>query len=159
MDYSKGVSAARDQLALVLGFFPRVDAKLSVVLGIDIAMLGYMASKVPPWSSIGQSAWIALGTTTVLLVASLWHLYQGSFPNLEGGGGSLVYFGEIAKRTEARFIEEYRALTEEGLAKDLLGQAWRNSEILRQKFSHLVWAYRFMGLASFAWASALVLLQ
>ncbi len=38
---------ARDQLNLVLGFFPRVDAKASVVLAVDTGMAGYLASRLP----------------------------------------------------------------------------------------------------------------
>lgn len=41
------IDLARDQLNRVLGFFPRVDAKISVLLSVAIAMLALLASKAP----------------------------------------------------------------------------------------------------------------
>jgi hypothetical protein len=43
---------------------------------------------------------------------SLWNLYNGAFPNLKSGNSSLIYFTEIAKRTEAKFIDEFTAQSE-----------------------------------------------
>jgi hypothetical protein len=58
-------SVAKDQLNLVLSFFSRVDAKASVVLGVDTAMAGYLAVRMPslktmpgpwgrPWGQTGR---------------------------------------------------------------------------------------------------------
>jgi hypothetical protein len=41
---------------------------------------------------------------------------------------------EIAKRTESAYVKETRAVNEEQFADDVLGQVWRNSEILAAKF-------------------------
>lgn len=149
---------AREQLTTILSFFPRVDAKFSVVLGVDVAMLGYLAGRLSPFGTIGWIPWVAVGSAVVCLSTSLWHLYQGSFPQLDGGASSLIYFGEIAKRTELKYADEYLALSQEALTKDLLGQVWRNSAILSLKFSHLVWAYRFMALGIIPWLLSLALL-
>lgn len=159
MDSEARLKSARDQLALVLSFFPRVDAKLSVVLGIDLAMLGFLASRLPDISVAGH--WI-LGTsaaTTLLIGFSLWHLYEGSFPSLAGGNGSLVYFRAIAERTEAKYIAEYNALSSDLMSSDVLGQVWRNSEILRKKFDSLVAAYKCMAIAVIFWLTSLVLIH
>ena len=69
----------------------------------------------------------------------------------------MVYFREIAKRTEAKFIDEFAAQSETDYAKDMLGQAWRNSEILTEKFDRLKWAFLFMAIAAIPWAFSLVL--
>ena len=39
-----------------------------------------------------------------MIAASLWFLYRVAFPALDGGHESLIYFREIAKRTESSFI-------------------------------------------------------
>ena len=44
---SDRVSAAWQQLNLVLGFFSRVDTKLSVGLGINLGMLAMIATRLP----------------------------------------------------------------------------------------------------------------
>jgi len=59
-----------------------------------------------------------------------------------------VYFREIAKRTEAKFIDEFLAQDETVYVKDVLGQVWRNSQILDEKFNHLKRAFVFMALAA-----------
>ena len=58
--------------------------------------------KVTAWMAIPPS--IAAG----LLVASYIFLYRGGFPNINGGHASTIYFKEIAKRTEAKFIEPFK---------------------------------------------------
>jgi hypothetical protein len=148
---------ARDQLNLVLSFFPRVESKSSVLLAIDTSMLGFLATKAPRWQ--GCSTWMAVAATlTVLLLsASIVMLYRGAFPQLSGGHGSLIYFREIANRTEHRFVEEFKAQTDEQYVNDLLGQAWRNSEILRTKFDCLKHAFAFMALAILPWLTTIVL--
>lgn len=150
-------SVAKDQLSLVLSFFSRVDAKASVVLGVDTAMAGYLAGRMP--SLMALPYWQTLFPLAAFLLIgnSIWQLYKGAFPNLTGGSSSLVYFREIAKRTEAKFIDEFMAQDETSHAKDLLGQAWRNSEILVEKFGHLRLAFVFMALAVFPWAVSLAI--
>lgn len=150
------VATARNQLDLVLGFFPRIDAKHSVVLGLDLGMLGVLASKMASsWTAVSGVAWYAVVGFAVALIFSFFQLYRGSYPNIKGGEGSIIFFGHIAGQTEHRFIEAYKALTNERLADELLGQAWRNSKILHEKISALRWAYISMAVAVVPWALAL----
>ncbi len=157
MTSQEQLNAAREQLRMVLDFFGRVETKPSVVLGVDLAMLGFLASKIPTAAHVPTAGWIAAGVFAFLNGGSLWNLYRASAPQLEGGHDSLVYFREIAKRTEVGFVDEFRRLTEDALAKDVLGQVWRNSQILRIKFDCLVLAYRFMAVSIAAWVVALVI--
>lgn len=148
-------SIARDQLKLVLDFFHRVDAKASVVLAVDTGMAGYLASHLPSLGTMPIWQMLAPLLAFALVGNSLWHLYKGAFPNLAGGNLSLVYFREIAKRTEAKFIDEFAAQSESDYAKDVLGQVWRNSEILIDKFNRLKLAFIFMALAVLPWVISL----
>ena len=153
----KQLAASRDQLNLVLNFFSRVDTKLSVVLGIDLGMAGLLVSKTPADADVWAGAWVVVGIFVTLWTISLFHLYRGSFPNIDGGHGSLVFFREVARRTEGEYCEAFRVLSMNDLADDLLRQAWRNSVILRDKFNHLRWAYIFMALAIIPWLFAVAL--
>jgi Family of unknown function (DUF5706) len=145
------VKDAREQLSLVLGFFPRVDAKASVVLAINTGMLAVLSSHAAPLSSMTIGAIIATSLSILMFAGSFWFLYKIAFPALRGGQQSLVYFREIANRTEARFIDEFIAQDENARLKDLLGQVWRNSEILKMKFDALRWAFVLMALAIVPW--------
>jgi hypothetical protein len=157
MNAEKAAHASRDQLNLVLSFFPRVESKSSVLLAIDTSMLGFLAAKAPRLQEFSTWTGLAAILTVLLLSASIVLLYRGAFPQLSGGHGSLIYFREIANRTEHRFVEEFRAQSEEQYVNDVLGQAWRNSEILRTKFDCLKHAFTFMALAILPWLTTIVL--
>lgn len=157
VESEKLISACKDELQLVLGFFSRVDSRSSVVLAIDTGMAAFLAGSAPPMHSF--SAWMVIASiaTILLLGVSIVFLYFGSAPNLKGGEESLVYFAEIAKHREHKFIEDFKAQSEEDYANDLLGQAWRNAKILSIKFHCLKWAFRFMAFAIAPWLVSLAL--
>jgi len=152
------LESSSKQLDRVLGFFPRVETKASVLLAVDTGMLAFLAAKLPPirvltWPEIAVAA-----AAFLLLGASFWHLYKGAFPKLEGGAESLVYFREIAKRREAPFIEAFSKQTPKEHAHDLLGQAWRNAQILTTKYDHVRLAFVFLALAVPLWVASLVII-
>jgi hypothetical protein len=148
---------ARDQLSLVLSFFSRVDAKASALLAIDTGMLALLTSKAPPLTTMLVLSYALAGVTAAMLGGSLWFLYRVAFPSLDGGHQSLIYFREIARRTETNFIDDFRAEEEESRVKDLLGQVWRNSCILTAKFDALKWAFILMALAIIPWGATVAL--
>lgn len=148
---------AETQLDRVLAFFSRADAKGSVLLAVDTGMLAILASNYPLSGSFDRMLLITL-IPVLLIGISLWHLYMGAFPSLKGGHDSLIYFREIAKRTESRFIEQFTTQSEEAYLNDLLSQIWRNSEILKEKFNHISSAFNWMALAILPWLGSLVLL-
>ena len=148
---------ARDQLNLILSFFPRVDAKLSTILAIDTGMLAALSAVVPHPHEVTRWMMIPAIVAVLLLFASYVYLYRGGFPNVKGGSASIVYFKEIARRTESKFINEYCAHTHESLRCDVLGQVWRNAEILTEKFRCLKIAFILMALAAIPWVASLAL--
>jgi hypothetical protein len=148
--------ASKDQLNLVLSFFSRVDTKLSVVLALDTGMLAVLGTDSPPLKAYSWPMLVAVAITVALLAVSIVFLYRGGFPTLKGGQASLIYFREVAKRTEHKFIEEFKAQTDEQHVNDMLGQAWRNSEILTIKFDSLKAAFTLLALAIIPWIVSLV---
>jgi hypothetical protein len=155
MTNQQRLDLAKDQLNRTLGFFPRLDAKHSVVLAVDTGMLAFLFTRMPDWHVI--TGWFAVAPViaVVLLALSIWCLYRGSEPALTGGHESVLYFREIAKRTESQYIDAVREISEEGYLKDLLAQVWRNSEILTAKFTHLKNALNLLALAILPWLIAL----
>ena len=69
----------------------------------------------------------------------------------------MIYFREIAKRTEAKFIDEFMAQSDDAHIRDLLGQAWRNSEILKMKFDAIKIAFILSAIALLPWTAFLAL--
>ncbi len=145
---------AKDNLSRVLGFFPRVDTVSSIVLAVDVSALALLASNAPPLN--GLDGWAVLALVAVVLIGlSLYHLYKGAFPRLDGGPLSLIYFREIANRKEAEFTKAFKEQDEEFYLNDLISQVWRNSEILTQKFNHLNYAFTFLALSVVPWLISL----
>jgi hypothetical protein len=158
MENQQLIDLARDQLSRVLGFFPRVDAKSSVLLSVNIAMLALLAGRAPlnqlRWNSLSALvAFLALA----LIAISLIFLYQASFPRLVGGQDSLLYFRGIAARKESAFIDEFSAQSEQAYIKDMLSQIWRNSEILKQKYDHIKYSFITLICALPPWFIALAM--
>jgi hypothetical protein len=150
-------TASKDQLNLVLSFFSRVDSKLSVVLAIDTGMLAVLGADAPPLKALSWAMMVFAGFAVALIGVSIAFLYRGAFPSLKGGNSSLIYFREIAKRTEHQFIEQFKQQNDEQHVDDLLAQVWRNSEILKAKFDALKAAFTFLALALVPWLAALAL--
>ena len=151
-------AAARDQLNRTLTFFPRVDGKASVLLAVNTSMMAVLATRAFPYTQLRWEL-LPIGLAIVGLIASLWNLYRQGFPHLDGGQNSRLYFREIAGRTEAGYIADWQKMTDEDYLQDLLGQVWRNSQILKIKFGHLRNAFVALAFALVPWVVALALLS
>jgi hypothetical protein len=134
-----------------------VDSKLSVVLAVNTGMLAVLGADAPPINALSWAMVISAGLAVALLGVSIVFLYRGAFPRLKGGTASLIYFREIANRTENEFIEQFKNNDDEQHVNDLLGQVWRNSEILKAKFDALKTAFTLLALALIPWLAALAL--
>ncbi|MGC1271582.1 MAG: Pycsar system effector family protein [Croceibacterium sp.] len=138
------LDALQRQLDRVLGFIPRVEARINGLFGVNTFLLAIGALNV---SAGDLKLWYVTvpGAAFVgCMIISYAFLYRANFPDDRGGHGSLIFFKEIQKRTEAGYQAELLACTEENFRNDLIGQIWRNSEILCDKYqgvkSAIVWA-------------------
>lgn len=151
------LDVASKQLERVLSFFPRVETKISALFAVDVAMLALLAINVSANDAAVLYLALFYGLAVLALGVSIWFLYQASFPQLKGGSNSLVYFKEIARRTEANYIEEMRSTQVDRYADDVLGQVWRNSEILTAKFHGVRYAFISTALGVPVWFLALII--
>lgn len=100
MDDKEIIDNSKDQLNRLLTFFSRVDTQSSVLLTVNIGMLGFLAANSLPLHKFTGPIGFFVALPVSLIAGSLWNLYRGAFPQLTGGHKSLVYFREIAKRSE-----------------------------------------------------------
>jgi hypothetical protein len=159
MDTKDKIKIAESDLARVLSFFPRVDAKASVLLGVDVGMLAVLLLNAPPFRTLDVLTTLVLLVPSLMIGWSLVHLYLNAFPQLDGGDNSLIYFREIAKRTEISYMDDFSKIDEDSYLKDLTSQIWRNSEILKKKFDNLRRAFNIFAITVIPWSIALLIMS
>ncbi|RUP07943.1 Pycsar system effector family protein [Hyphomicrobium sp.] len=147
--------AASDQLNRILGFFARVENKSNAIFATNTGMLAVLGvhlqwSSLPIWYIV-----IPAVVGAVLLGVSFVFLYLAASPQTKGGTGSLVYFKEIANRTEADFLAEIKSCSREKYVDQMFAQVWRNAEILTQKFLYVKYAFFCTAGAMLPWLIAL----
>jgi Family of unknown function (DUF5706) len=148
--------AATDQLNRVLGFFARIENKSSALFAINTGMAALFGVHLQ-WANLAVWYIAIPGIATVgLIAASLLYLYFAANPQLNGGARSIVYFREIAARTEADYLKEMKACSAENYTDQLLAQVWRNSEILSQKFDYVRRAFICTAAGVLPWAFTLL---
>lgn len=95
----KDIDIIQRQLDRVLGFFPRVEARIATLFGVNtliliIAALNLSAGDLRLWYVTVPVSALLIG-----LLVSYYHLFRANFPDDNGGEKSLVFFKEIQKRT------------------------------------------------------------
>ena len=142
------LQTATSQLDRILGFFPGAEGKAAFLFAFNTAVLAFMAINVHR----GDIAlwYIALPgvAAAALLFTSIYFVCRCMFPALSGGSASLFYFREIARRTETKFIDEFSCQDENQLTRDVLGQIWRNAEIVTLKFDAVKTAFILSALST-----------
>lgn len=133
----KDLDIIQRQLDRVLGFFPRVEARINGLFGVNTLILVITAVNLSPgdlglWHVTVPGALVFVG-----LLVSYYHLFKANFPDDNGGEDSLVFFKPIHERTEANYIDEFLACNEAKYRNDLLGQIWRNACILSVKYTRV----------------------
>lgn len=133
----KELATIENQLDRILSFFPRIEARINGLFGVNTLILAAGALNI---SVEDLKLWYVTipGTIAVIALAmSYVFLFRANFPDVRGGAGSLVFFAEIQKRTETGYLDEFLACSEEELRKDMIGQIWRNSQILCEKYIYV----------------------
>ncbi|MGB6939361.1 MAG: Pycsar system effector family protein [Xanthobacteraceae bacterium] len=145
---------AEKQLDRIMGFFPRVDAKGSFLFALNTGMLAFLFLNLRPTDLNAWFLALPAGVAIVTLAASLINLYRSAYPSLKGGAESLIYFREIAKRTEAKYIDAFTKQTD-AYVRDVMGQVWRNSEILTIKYDAVKLAFILTAFTLIPWSISL----
>lgn len=148
---------AKDNLSRVMSFFPRVDAVLSVILTVYLGMLAILAANTPSLQKIERFPALIAILFVLLVGVGMYHIYKCYFPRLEGGDTSLIYFRRVAEMNEDVFKEGFLNQNATQYLNDLLSPFWRNSEILKQKFDHLKYAFICLGISVIPWIFSLLM--
>lgn len=158
MNEDQIIKTLETSLARLLSWIGAAEARISLVLGLDTAMLGAIAVFAPSpklWT-VAASSFAAVAVTS--LVLSLAALAFASFPRTDGPKKSLIYFGGIVSRDSDQFLVDMRTLSASQHIEDLCRQCHRNAEIAEAKFGWVKRAQIVLFLAIAPWGVALFLL-
>lgn len=156
MDSSTNAEQANKQLDRTLSFFPRVESKASSLFAMNTGVLALAALNFKPTDLAIWYLALPAAIGVALTVTSIFFVYKTMFPNLDGGQGSLVYFREVAANTEANYIQRFKERNDAEHLNDVLGQVWRNSEILKLKFDAVKVAFKLLVFSLVPWIIFLI---
>lgn len=158
-EHERRVASAQYRLNSVVEWVPRIDNRLTMLLGINTALTAtalIVAPEIHRWSGWTIAV---LAVTAVFLGVSFTNVYLATFPRLKGPKDSLTYFQSI----QGMDLEEYRSATgletESEYLRDLVEQIHRNAQIVAEKFRNLKWAFRFTLLSVIPWIATLLFLS
>jgi hypothetical protein len=159
MSIQEHIEIAYKNLERLLDWVNRFDTKLPIILGVDTAMLGILATFAPPLYLWNQLMTYLTIVSVALLTTSLFFVYLGSYPQTKAPSKSLLYFGSMARNTFTEYQQTFLNQSAEDYLNDLLEQGHRNSEILDRKFKMLKWAYRMLFIGVLPWATTVYLFK
>lgn len=158
---SDRLQAAQWILERNLGWIGAAEVKTGVIVAIDTAMLGVLATAFGATSADQRTAWIYVLTmaATFVLGIAIYSAGRVVLPALGGPPSSLIFFGRIAEfGSPQRYAEAFRKASVSELTDDFLAQIHRNAEIARDKFrwvrASMLWSF----IAILPWLAALAVL-
>ncbi|WP_157522411.1 Pycsar system effector family protein [Mitsuaria sp. 7] len=164
MNSKERLSTAQWVFERQLAWISAADAKVAVVVTIDLAMLGAIGALI---SSADWAAWkaahnywpIALAVlATVPLGAALMYLAAAVLPKTDGPKDSLLFFGRIANLPRSDYVERLMKASDDDLLRDWGDQIHRNAEVACGKFSNVQSGMRASFIAIMFWVPAIIAL-
>lgn len=149
----KEVELIERQLDRILSFFPRVEARINGLFAFNSIIVTLIAVNLTASDFAIWYVMIPAIVTSVALSFSYYFLFKANFPDTNGGEGNLVFFGAIKKQSEADYRDALLASTEAEYRNDVIGQIWRNSQILCAKYEGVKYAIiaTALSIAPFLW--------
>ncbi len=166
-EHGLSIDLARSLLAHVQGMVDLADRKIQILLAADAVLIALLISSTPGVlkDSFGAGApFIAVATGVVALLllgavgCSILFAFLVLRPRLEfGQHRSSFYFGHIAAKPVAQFVDDFSAMSEPETIKDLLRQIHANSLIANAKFRWVTVSTYALIVALFFWLVLVVL--
>lgn len=151
MEIKMTVEKAETNLQRQFDWLERHDMRVVFIAGIDIAMLGFIASL--DWNAIKAdpySQWTFI-ITLILLFLSLLFIYFSQYPKTKSTHSSLLFFGTITDLKFEEFAKRFKNLGEDDYLNDLLHQTYVNAKIVKKKFKYLKCALILLLVAVIPW--------
>ena len=145
-------------LSKQLSWISAADSKVAPIFAINAAMLGVLATLIPPIANWTIFRAIITILSVIPLIASMIFLTLVTFPRLSGPKGSYIYFGGITTKSEDSYVNDMINMEDDVFLKDILTQTYRNAEIAQSKFNHIKKAMALTFISLPTWLLAVWLL-
>lgn len=159
LDMTQRIDIAEKQLERLLEWIPILDTKFNIILGIELAMLGLLASFAPPFKVWEWHTYILTVLTLFFLLKSLLSFYIANNPHLDGPSDSLIFFESVARLSKDLYRTMFYRQTQQEYLTDILTQCHINSLIISKKFQLLKVAYNNLLLSALFWVILIVLFR
>ncbi|WP_310445993.1 Pycsar system effector family protein [Thiobacillus sp.] len=143
-----------------LGWIAAAEIKVGVIVALDTAMLGVLATSFSSLLPAERTAWanLFMFLAAITIVVAIICAAMSVLPRVNGPKKSLLFFGRIAQLHHPNYVANFRAATESELLEDCLAQIHRNAEIARDKFMWVGRSMKWSFLSLAPWVTALSLL-
>tara|TARA_R110002072_G_scaffold1084_13_gene8978 strand:- start:485 stop:991 length:507 start_codon:yes stop_codon:yes gene_type:complete len=150
------IDSAEKNLQRQIEWVSRVETRSSLIFGISVGMLGYLASILPHFSIWPCWFIFLLIATLGLKIAVIGFLFRAQFPRTEAPKPSLIFFGEIVKFDLDEFMRRAKSCDWEQYLDDLLAQTHVNGQIVSSKFIFVKRAMISLLISSIFWFPAVL---
>ena len=149
-----------ESLTRAIRFVRTTDRKAAPVLGLQIALIGALATRADKLLAIvGSEPWgienttllglaLLYGTLVLIVAALATSVYVPINPKT---GRSLIYFEDIASMDYHAFELRAKGMSAESIESDLLDQIHRVSQIASKKMNRVRWAFILSAPAFLSW--------
>lgn len=137
-DDSERIRYAQWVLERTLAFISAAEVKVSVIVTINLAMLGGMGGAFMPTQSAVRGWPLYFSVVAyILLAASLIGCAWALIPRTKGPEKSYVFFDRIGKSPQKAYFTDFSQAGEDAILKDLLAQIHINSQIACKKYASI----------------------
>ncbi len=147
-----------ESLTRAIRFVRTTDTKAAPVLGLQIALVGTLATRsdrllnIAMECSVESVAIVALGVLYIFfLLAVITFAFSVYIPMNPRTGKSLIYFEDIAFMNYEYFEFHAKSMGAEVIESDILDQIYRVSKIASAKMHRVRWAFILSAPASLLW--------
>lgn len=158
MDREGRVEHLRWLLERELHWVASADVKAGGLIAAYMALVAIAASILIESATPSPAAKILFGISGLLMVPAFGFALSVFFPRTKANHDSLIFFGEIAKRSAAEFHERLQALDSQVIELDLSNQIHINAVIADCKHHHARCSIAIGGFSLAAWLVAVVTL-
>jgi len=159
-DVKERLAVAQWVLERNLAWIAAAEVKVGVIVAIDTAMLGGLATAFGASDATARTVWACLWITSAAgtAVGGVLCAAIAILPRVSGPLRSLLFCGRVAELNREDYAIKFRGVTDTELLDDWVAQIHRNAEIAVMKFAWVRRSLWFSFISVLPWVAAMAML-